>query len=76
MPSTPHTTHATAGADHVEALRARHWEMLAQRTRLASSGAELRALRGDSRLATYITGPAPVPVGQLEILEQGDFTSA
>ena len=62
-----------AGAGAAEMLRARHWESLAQRTRLASSGPEMRALHDDSRLTSYITGSAQVPLGQLEILESGDM---
>jgi hypothetical protein len=51
--------------------RERHWDDLASRTRLAGSGEELRALHGESRLDRYVTGPAEVPLGQLEILERG-----
>lgn len=57
----------TAGAARV----AKMWDELASRTRLASCGAEMRALHGEARLGQHLRGPAEVPVGQLEILERG-----
>jgi hypothetical protein len=55
--------------------RARRWEELASRTRLASNGVEMRALYDDSRTERYVTASVVVPLGQLEILERGTLSA-